>query len=122
VLARLSLAYPAVVLEKAGPGTALSRSWSLTKGSTWRVVGIYVLAFLIAGVIVAVVGVPVALVGQLLGLSPALMVIAVTLLDVLVSLVTTPFTAGVISLVYIDQRMRREGLDVQLARAAANRG
>ena len=32
---------------------------------------------------------------------------------------TTVFTAAVIALLYIDVRMRREGLDVELARAAA---
>ena len=31
---------------------------------------------------------------------------------------TTPFTAGVDSLLYVDQRIRREGFDVQLIAAA----
>ena len=31
---------------------------------------------------------------------------------------TTPFTAGVDALLYVDQRIRREGFDVQLIAAA----
>jgi hypothetical protein len=31
---------------------------------------------------------------------------------------TQPFTAGVVALLYIDQRIRREALDLSLARAA----
>jgi hypothetical protein len=34
---------------------------------------------------------------------------------------TTPFQAGVTGLLYIDQRMRREGFDAELQRAARSR-
>ena len=37
---------------------------------------------------------------------------------ILASVLTTPFTASVVALLYIDLRIRREGLDVELARAA----
>ncbi|MGC5615255.1 hypothetical protein [Georgenia sp. Z1491] len=121
VMTRLSLSYPAVVLEKAGPGRAVSRSWSLSSGSTWRIVGIYILAAIIAVVVGGVVSLPIGLVGGAMGLSDALVIVLTSLASVLVNLIITPFTAGVASLVYIDQRMRREGLDVQLARAASNR-
>ena len=36
--------------------------------------------------------------------------------------ITTPFTAGVDALMAIDQRIRREGLDVQLIHAAQRGG
>ena len=39
----------------------------------------------------------------------------------LVVTVVKPFTAGVRALLYVDRRMRAEGLDVQLAAAAAAR-
>jgi hypothetical protein len=38
--------------------------------------------------------------------------------SVLASTVTAPFTAALTALLYIDLRIRREGLDVALARAA----
>ncbi|MGC5628421.1 glycerophosphoryl diester phosphodiesterase membrane domain-containing protein [Georgenia sp. Z1344] len=121
IMIRLSLSYPAVVLEKAGPGRALSRSWSLTSQSTWRLVGVYLLTAIIAIVIAGVVSLPVGLLGGAAGLSDTVVLVLTTVVSVLVNLIITPFTAGVTSLVYIDQRMRREGLDVQLARAASDR-
>jgi hypothetical protein len=32
--------------------------------------------------------------------------------------VTAPFSAGITGLLYFDQRIRREGLDIELARTA----
>lgn len=40
------------------------------------------------------------------------------LASVVVGTLTTPFSAGANTLLYIDQRIRREALDVQLVRAA----
>ena len=41
--------------------------------------------------------------------------------QLLVQAFVIPFTAGVTALLYLDQRMRREGLDVSLYRAAQAR-
>ena len=38
--------------------------------------------------------------------------------SVIVSTITYPISAGVTALLYIDQRIRREALDLELARAA----
>jgi hypothetical protein len=38
--------------------------------------------------------------------------------SVIAQTITTPFIALVTVLVYIDQRMRKEGMDIELARAA----
>ena len=38
--------------------------------------------------------------------------------SVIVSTITLPFVAAVVSLIYIDRRMRVEGLDITLARQA----
>ena len=40
------------------------------------------------------------------------------LAGIVATTITAPFTAGVIVLLYVDRRMRREGLDIALARAA----
>ncbi len=39
----------------------------------------------------------------------------------LVGLLVTPFTAGVTALLYLDQRIRREGLDITMQQAASAR-
>jgi hypothetical protein len=54
---RLSLAVPALVLERLRPLDALRRSWDLVRGSTWRTFGILFLATLVVGVIGGVVSV-----------------------------------------------------------------
>lgn len=33
-------------------------------------------------------------------------------------IVVIPFTAGIVALLYVDRRIRREALDIELARAA----
>ncbi|WP_109474193.1 DUF3824 domain-containing protein [Ornithinimicrobium cavernae] len=128
--ARLSLGAAAVVLERAGPITGIRRSWALTEGrQAWRVLGITVLAAVVAGLFAALIG---GLLGALIGLVFGLVsgdvsaqyylqVIVDHLSTFLVGAVVTPFTAGVTALLYLDQRIRREGLDVGLVRAAQER-
>ncbi|WP_134773822.1 hypothetical protein [Ornithinimicrobium flavum] len=127
---RLSLAPAAVVLERMGPLRSLGRAWSLTRGGQgWRVTGITLLAGLVANIFTAMVQTPVIFAAMLLldptGLvdspvSPALLVLD-HLTQLVVNTLVIPFTAGVAALLYLDQRMRREGLDVVLVRAAQDR-
>lgn len=128
--ARLSLATPAVVLEKAGPWRALRRSWALTRGwQAWRVLGITLLAGLVTSLFAGMVQFPVtavmlfALDGLSGGLSPVHPVVLLVdhLVQVVVQAFSIPFSAGVTALLYLDLRIRREGLDVALVRAAQDR-
>jgi hypothetical protein len=119
------LATPALVLERGTVGEALRRSSILVRGSWWRVFGVLVLASLIAFVITALIGVPFGLVsGGLNGAFTGASVPTVgsLLLDsigtLIAATITTPFAAAVTALLYIDQRMRKEGMDIELARAA----
>lgn len=123
---KVSLAAPAVVLERVGPMAALRRSWSLTGGQWWRIFGISLVAQLIVAAISNVVQLPGAAV--LIGTSDSagnpniVAVIVVELVAVAISALTTPFTAGVTALLYLDQRIRKEALDVTLMQAAAKDG
>ena len=128
--ARVSLAPAAVVLERAGPVQGLKRSWALTQGAqAWRVLGISILAAILAGLFAALVG---GLLGILAGwvlgivtgdgqLQFTTQVVMDHLTSFVIGAITTPFTAGVTALLYLDQRIRREGLDVALLRAAQER-
>jgi hypothetical protein len=126
---RWSLAAPALMLENASVTTSMRRSWRIVRGSTWRVFGILLLAGIIVNIGQAVVTVPVGLLAGLLtaGQSSPYESLPLTFAQLLVSGVGTivagaifyPFSAAVSALLYIDLRMRREGLDVRLARAAA---
>ncbi len=122
---RLSLAAPALVLEKVGIREALRRSGVLVDGSFWRVLGILLLAALIAGVIGQVLQAPFVFLGGGAGLFTGSTDVSLTSLVLaqigagVAQTLTAPFTSGVRALLYVDRRMRAEGLDVALAAAAA---
>jgi hypothetical protein len=122
------MAGQAVVLELEGPARALARSWRLVHGSFWRVLGITLLAGLIVqvtkgllqipfGVLAAVAGGGNALLPGTGGNVAAILISAVG--GVLAGAVARPISAGVAVLLYVDLRMRREGLDLILQTAAA---
>ncbi|KYH43025.1 hypothetical protein [Branchiibius sp. NY16-3462-2] len=113
---RLSLSAPVVVLEKSGPIQALKRSWSLSRNQFWRILGISLLTRIVVGVIAAFATTPVALLG--LGLGGPVSVTLTTIWSAIVGGVLAPFSANVTGLLYIDQRIRKEALDVTLMAAA----
>jgi uncharacterized membrane protein len=123
---KLLLAPVALVLEGVGVTTAMRRSYRLTAGAWWRTFGIYLLAAIIAAVVAQVITVPFSLIGGIgsvttgSGANPFTASQAfVTALATLVSqTVVVPFSAGIVALLYIDRRIRREALDIELARAA----
>ncbi len=124
VSVRLVLSPPALVLERVGVIVAMRRSWTLVKGGWWRTFGISLLAAILAVIVANVLSVPLSfLAGLLPALTPDLVVLGLALSSALTTIITTmvtlPFLAGVTSLLYIDRRIRREGLDLELQRAAA---
>lgn len=125
---RLSSAPAVLVLEKSSIIGALKRSWLLTAGSFWRIFGILAVTSLITIAIAAALELALAL--------PFLAVFSLSLdgggadsfwplmivsvfKQAISSALVIPFTAAVMSLIYIDLRIRKEGLDVDLAQAAA---
>lgn len=124
---KLALAESAVVLENSGVGAALSRSFRLTNRSFWRVFGILLLTNVIAGLLNSVIQTPFML-GQIpmtISDDPStglqlLAVVLSTIGTIIATTITTPFVAGVGVLLYVDLRMRREGLDLQLQTAATH--
>ncbi len=122
--ARLSLAPAALVLEKTGVRAALRRSAVLVKGSWWRVFGTLVLTGIITTVIAGILTVPPIIVAGLLSISSDSgdgtgLLVTQQVAAGIASVFLTPFSAGVRALLYVDRRMRAEGLDVSLQAAAA---
>ena len=123
-----ALAGPALVLERGTIRQSFARSRRLVSGSFWRVLGILLLASLIGWLITTIIGVPFSLgSGAFSGLfDPQAGVpqqstgglVLQSVGTVIASTIVTPFTALVTVVLYIDQRMRREGMDIELARAA----
>jgi hypothetical protein len=123
----LSLAGPALILERGRVGQAFSRSRLLVSGSFWRVLGILLLTLLIGTVIRGVFGFVfgggTSFVSQLFNPGEPVTMSTFGLIlqgvgTVIGETIVTPFMALVTVLLYIDQRMRKEGMDIELARAA----
>jgi hypothetical protein len=128
---RLSLTLPAVVLERLSPVVAIKRSWQLSHGSFWRLFGILALTGIIVSVAGYVLAIPFAIVGDIIGGGSAGLFAAAATASVasliigaigtiLAATITRPISAGVNVLLYVDLRMRREGLDLTLRDAAQN--
>jgi hypothetical protein len=131
MMIRFSLASPALMLEKQSVWKSLSRSAKLVRGSWWRVFGIQLLATIIANIVASIIVIPFAFLASALsgdGIGSLLesgtgdlgwtFLIVSGIGSVIGSMLTFPITAGVTVLLYIDQRIRREALDLDLARAA----
>ncbi|MFH8883938.1 hypothetical protein [Streptomyces californicus] len=126
-----SLSAPALVLERQGVVAALRRSVKLVRGAWWRTFGVLVLSQLIIFLMSMIVSVPfaaIALIADGTSLTELLegggtasgwpFLIVTGIGDVIISTLVYPFFGGVTALLYVDQRIRREALDLDLARAA----
>ena len=122
LMCKLCLAPAALVLENIGVLEGISRSWALTRGYFWRIVGIRLLSFLIVlfATQMASYGVSFITQGLLLAAPDATIALLVlsTMLNSLIQAAILPFDSAVVALMYTDLRMRSEGLDVELRRAA----
>ena len=119
---RLSFSSAALILENVGVWEGMRRSWRLTKGSFWRVLGILLLALLITSILIMFVSGALSIVGGVAiggGQGPYAIAMAVSsFLSSVLQAAVLPFTSAVVALTYIDLRMRKEGLDVELRQAA----
>ncbi|TFD15479.1 hypothetical protein E3T26_06770 [Cryobacterium sp. TMT1-21] len=125
---RTSLVPSLIVLERLGIGAAVRRSWSLTQGYFWRTLGVQFLVAAIVNIVAQVVstplsllfGVAVSLVDPNAALDAYLPSVILYVLIIFVALVLGAVVSVVQSattaLIYIDLRMRKEGLDLELAR------
>ncbi|MEK9523172.1 hypothetical protein MIU24_27820 [Streptomyces venezuelae] len=131
LMIRFSLASPALMLERGGVFTSLKRSAKLVQGVWWRIFGITLLTQLLIFIFSMIIAIPFTIIGiavdgdgfsdMLSGTStsfgwPFLIVTGIG--GVVTSALTYPVSAGVTVLLYVDQRIRREALDLELARAA----
>lgn len=108
---RLVLSPVPVMLEGAGPGRALGRSWQLSRGNFWRMVGLGMLVVILEEIVAGIITVIPALLAHLAG--PAGWVISGAGSAAGLILVT-PFQIIALVLLYFDLRIRKEGFDLAL--------
>ncbi|RIJ77786.1 hypothetical protein D1871_05310 [Nakamurella silvestris] len=114
-LGMLSLAGPVAVIEGGRPIAALRRSIRLSRPVMWRIVGVV----LLSGLITTVVGMVISgIIGGLNSNQDWTSIVVTEIVVALVGAVMTPWSAAVIAVLYIDTRMRTEGLAGQLHQAA----
>lgn len=123
LLIKVIFAVPVSVLEKQGPISSVKRAWTLSHNQWWRIFGILLLTYLLVLVLQYALQIPISvLVVAVVALeSVVAMVIGgilAVLLLLLISAAIVPFGAGVVCLLYIDQRIRKEALDISLMAAA----
>jgi hypothetical protein len=121
-----SMFAPAVVLERQGPFRALARSWRLVRRSFWRVFGILLLGSIITAIVGSILRFPFEIIGGVTGgfggfggftpdFQPSILGLIISAVGLIVAgTVTYPISAGITVLLYVDLRMRREGLDLVL--------
>lgn len=135
LMVRFSLASPALMLERQGALPAMRRSAKLVTGAWWRTFGVLALTLLISFLISLIIAIPFVIIATaadsegLAGLYsgngpdydwPYLIITGIGAM--IASTITYPISAGVTVLLYVDQRIRREALDLELARAAGVAG
>ncbi|MCX4731721.1 glycerophosphoryl diester phosphodiesterase membrane domain-containing protein [Streptomyces sp. NBC_01363] len=131
LMVRFCLASPALMLERQSVITSMRRSAKLVRGAWWRTFGILALTGLLTLIVAVVIAIPFGVIAMTVdgdGIGSALtngstdfgwpFLIVSGIGQVITTTITYPLSAGVMALLYIDQRIRREALDLELARAA----
>lgn len=117
------LPVPPLMLEDVGVFGAIGRGWTLTSRQFWRTFGIALLTVLIAQFAGGLLSTPVSLVGQIGAIAAPQYAALLLVLSQAVALIISnafvaPFISAVTSVQYVDLRMRKEALDVELMREA----
>ena len=113
----LSLTQLLVVLEEAGPLSALRRSWALVKGGRWRIFFVYVLYLVIGVALKFICNLPVVILiaaSVRHGGSPFWLLITSNWVGVFSSTLLIPLLAIGLTLEYYNQRIQKEALDLQI--------
>lgn len=123
---RLSIVeLPLAIEAQVNASSAIGRSWTLTKGFALRLVGIFMVAYLIMIPISTVLQIVISILGLILEeLAPnsgilAFLYFLITLgLFIATAGLTIPFWQAIKAVIYYDLRTRREGLSLQLRNAS----
>ena len=126
---KLALVPTAIMLERLPLGAAIRRGWSLVRGHFWRTFGTLLLISVMVQVASSVVSAPFSIAATFGGalVNPAaddltalwvllganVLTIAVT---IVVGAIGSVLLSAATALIYIDLRMRKEGLDLELQR------
>lgn len=113
LLVRILFTSQAVIVENAGAWASLVRSWRLTEGSFWRIVGYMLIVLLLIYVLIALPTFVVSFIASIVGLDLRVQFIINTCANAVLSVIATPFSMITYTLLYFDLRVRKEGFDLE---------
>lgn len=127
---KVVLAPTCLVLEGTGIFGSLKRSFQLTRGGFWRVVGTVVACNMLASLVLQILAGGVQLVVSAAAAAvvsdpsaqSGVEVLATALVSAVTSSMLAAFGGAVACIIYVDRRIRSEAYDVELLRLAADRG
>jgi hypothetical protein len=109
-----SIAFPVLIAEGERGTGALRRSFRLVRGRWWPTFGALALGFMFQFFVGLVFGIPLSLLAQRWDSGSVAAIAVRTVVSVTSSVITTPFMAAVLVLIYFDLRVRKEGFDLDL--------
>jgi hypothetical protein len=109
-----AVAVPALLVERLGGAAALRRSFQLVRGRWWASFALFVVALLLIFVVTIVLSLAVAALLFFIEDGSNLALALESAVNVLANLLTAPFLAAVVVLLYFDLRVRKEGFDLAL--------
>ncbi|HEY0737601.1 MAG TPA: hypothetical protein VGD69_21965 [Herpetosiphonaceae bacterium] len=113
LMLRIMFTSQAVIVENAGPLQALMRSWRLTQGSFWRILGYAALIWLMVSFLAALPASAIGFFAGLTGLDPRIQLVLNTSAGAILNVIATPFSMIAYTLLYFDLRVRNEGFDLE---------
>ncbi len=111
---RWAMVLPCVALEETGATDSLGRSWDLTKGYFWRVLGTSMLAGILVLIIAALPEIVLLFVIEAFIDSSFINALLSTIAAQFALILTLPLSVTVTTLIYFDLRVRKEGYDLEL--------
>jgi len=125
---KLALVPSVLMIERMSIRGSIARSWSLTEGYFWRTFGISALVAVIVGVVSQVVSLPLNFIAPIVSslvdpqgqkgggaiVLAAVVSVLVIVIAVVFQSITSVVQSATTALIYLDLRIRTEGLDLEL--------
>jgi hypothetical protein len=109
-----AVAVPVLLTEGVKGTSALGRSRALVRGRWWGTFGVVLLGTILAGVVSAAIAAVAGIAGGTTDAGSVAGFLVNSVSGTLGSMISTPFTAAFVSVLYFDLRVRKEAFDLQL--------
>lgn len=118
IYVRFLLSVQAVVLEGVGPLAALKRGWQLTSGAFWRTIGIITIMGIISYFVSGIPSSAISMMIQFGGLKNVDSILMWSMISGVIAqlgaMLALPLQFAAYTLLYYDQRVRKEAFDLEL--------